>query len=73
MNNKLAQNSAATSTTSWPIASILTIVFVVIKLTETIDWSWWFVLSPLWISAAFTVFILLVIFIALVMYEMFKR
>lgn len=29
---------------------LLTIVFVVLKLTGHIDWSWWWVLSPLWIS-----------------------
>jgi Flp pilus assembly protein TadB len=26
------------------------ITFVVLKLTGVIDWSWWWVLSPLWIS-----------------------
>ena len=30
--------------------TVLTIVFVVLKLTKTIAWSWWWVLSPLWIS-----------------------
>lgn len=29
---------------------LLTIVFIVLKLTDTIDWSWWWVLSPLWIG-----------------------
>ena len=28
----------------------LTIVFVTLKLTNHIDWSWWWVLSPLWIN-----------------------
>lgn len=31
---------------------LLTIVFIVLKLTHVIDWSWWWVLSPLWISGA---------------------
>lgn len=26
----------------------LTLIFVVCKLFEVIDWSWWWVLSPLW-------------------------
>ena len=30
---------------------LLTIVFIVLKLTGFITWSWWWVLSPLWISA----------------------
>ena len=28
-----------------------TIVFITLKLTGYIDWSWWWVLSPMWISA----------------------
>lgn len=29
---------------------LLTIVFIILKLTDVIDWSWWWVLSPIWIS-----------------------
>lgn len=31
---------------------LLTIAFVVLKLTHYIDWSWWWVLSPVWIPLA---------------------
>jgi hypothetical protein len=31
---------------------LLTIVFITLKLTHVIAWSWWWVLSPLWISVA---------------------
>ena len=31
------------------ISGVLFIVFLVLKLTETIDWSWWWVTAPLWI------------------------
>lgn len=31
------------------IGTLLFIVFFILKLTETIDWSWWWVTSPLWI------------------------
>lgn len=30
---------------------LLTIAFVVLKLCEIINWSWWWVISPIWISA----------------------
>lgn len=30
---------------------LLTILFVGLKLTNFIDWSWWWVLSPIWIAA----------------------
>lgn len=28
---------------------VVFIVFMILKLTGDIDWSWWWVLSPLWI------------------------
>jgi MFS family permease len=28
---------------------LLTVAFIVLKLTKVIDWSWWWVLSPFWI------------------------
>ena len=37
---------------------VLTIVFIVLKLCEVINWSWWRVLSPLWITATVVVAIL---------------
>ena len=30
---------------------LLTIVFIALKLLKVINWSWWWVLSPLWILA----------------------
>jgi hypothetical protein len=44
---------------------LLTVAFIVLKLTHFIDWSWWWVLSPLWIGAALAlVFIAVVLVIA---------
>ena len=34
------------------IGMVLFIVFLVLKLTGTINWSWWWVTSPLWIPFA---------------------
>ena len=31
------------------LGTVLTMIFVVLKLTNYINWSWWWVLSPLWI------------------------
>ena len=38
------------SGTGIEIPTVLTIVFIVLKLTGNITWSWWWVLSPLWIA-----------------------
>lgn len=40
---------------------LLTIVFIVLKLTHVIEWSWLWVLSPIWIPIAIVLFIILVI------------
>lgn len=32
------------------LSSVLTIIFVVLKLVGVINWSWWWVLSPAWIG-----------------------
>ncbi len=34
------------------LTAVLFIVFLVLKLTGNIDWSWWWVTSPLWIPFA---------------------
>ena len=38
--------------TGWSTSFLLFVVFLVLKLTDTIDWSWWWVTSPLWIPFA---------------------
>ena len=42
---------------------LLTIVFITLKLTGYITWSWWWVLAPMWMPLA----IILPIFIILVL------
>ena len=47
--------------------SILTLIFIVLKLTHYIDWSWLWVLSPLWIPIAIILVILVIGCIAAVL------
>ena len=37
------------------IVSLLGVVFIVLKLTDVIDWSWWWVTSPFWINVVLAV------------------
>ena len=39
--------------------TVLTIVFIILKLTNVITWSWWWVLSPLWIPWVIILFVIL--------------
>ena len=47
---------------------LLTILFIGLKLTGVIDWTWWWVLSPLWISGiiGFVVLVLMFLIVALI-------
>jgi hypothetical protein len=45
------------------ISTILLIIFIVLKLTGNIDWSWWWVLSPLWIPIVLSLIIILFTFL----------
>ncbi len=49
------------------ILTILFVVFLVLKLTGNIDWSWWWVTSPLWLPLAMLIgFVALVITIGII-------
>lgn len=40
---------------------LLFILFLILKLTGVIDWSWWWVTAPLWIPLGLAVLILIVL------------
>lgn len=44
--------SESSTSSGFSFEFVLFVVFLVLKLTGTIDWSWWWVTSPLWISFA---------------------
>jgi len=43
------------------LSPIIVFTPIVLKLTGVIDWSWWWVLSPLWISGILLALVLLVV------------
>ena len=45
------------------LSSVLFIVFLVLKLTHVIDWSWVWVFAPLWIGWLIIAVILVAVFI----------
>lgn len=40
---------------------LLTILFIALKLTGVITWSWWWVLSPLWLPLVIVVAIIAIV------------
>ncbi len=55
------------------IGMVLFIVFLVLKLTGTIDWSWWWVTSPLWIPFAAAAVILGIVGVIAMIIEYFSK
>lgn len=42
---------------------LLTILFIGLKLGNVIDWSWWWVFSPMWVSWLIIIFAFIVVLI----------
>lgn len=50
---------SSSSSSGIGFAGTLTIAFIVLKLTGYIDWSWWWVWSPMWISTIIGILIII--------------
>jgi len=48
------------------IFGLMFLIFMVLKLTGHIGWSWFWVTAPLWMPISFMVLILLIIFVAFI-------
>lgn len=51
-------------------ATLLQTVFIVLKLCKVINWSWWWVLSPIWISIAIALIYILICLVLGIIVEM---
>jgi hypothetical protein len=55
--------SDSTSSGGIGFGGALTVLFIGLKLTNYISWSWWWVLSPLWIGFIIAMIIILLVLI----------
>lgn len=64
----MANNNSSTQSGGIGFFGLLAIVFITLKLTGYITWSWWWVLAPLWGPAAvvLVIFLIVVLIAALV-------
>lgn len=53
--------------------SLLTVAFIVLKLCHVINWSWWWVLSPIWIPILVVLAIGIIVFVGWVVIRIFKK
>jgi hypothetical protein len=63
INNNSSSTSRASASGGIGFIGLLTIAFIVLKLCHIIEWSWLWVLSPLWITGGLVVLILIVLLI----------
>lgn len=56
----MSKKEKASSNKGVGFAGLLTIAFIVLKLVGVITWSWVWVLSPIWISIALAVLLIIV-------------
>ena len=64
MSNKTTNTSSGIG-----FVGLLTIAFIVLKLTKVINWNWVWVLSPLWISfSMFLSIIVICIMVGIIIY-----
>ena len=56
-------NNEKTTSTGLSASTVLTLIFVTLKLCSVIDWSWWWVLAPTWISLGITLVLCIIVII----------
>ena len=56
-------SNSKTPVVQFPLLGILGLIFITLKLTGHITWSWLWVLSPFWIPFAIFAVIFLIVFI----------
>lgn len=57
----MEKNNSNISIGGVSFSGLLTILFIGLKLVRVINWSWWWVLSPLWIEAALLIIVICVV------------
>jgi hypothetical protein len=65
-------SSSSSSSGGIGLSGLLTVLFVGLKLTGHITWSWWWVLSPIWISALIAIAIITILLIVAIVAGVFK-
>jgi hypothetical protein len=53
--------SSNNSSSGIGITGLLFVAFVVLKLTNVIDWSWWWITAPIWLPVVIVLAFLIVV------------
>ena len=64
LENNMTNSSGSSSSGGIGFFGLLGILFIALKLTGYINWSWWIVLSPIWGSVLIGIFFVILIWLA---------
>ena len=63
MRDRFRDNWDGANHVSLGFLDVLTLVFITLKLTDVINWSWWAVLSPIWVQLVLIIITVIVLLI----------
>jgi hypothetical protein len=63
--------ASKSSSSGISLTGVLFVLFLVLKLTGNIDWSWWWVTSPLWIPVALAFSFLIILMFSVILLMVF--
>ncbi|OKA07064.1 hypothetical protein BS618_32975 [Rhodococcus erythropolis] len=73
MSTRYSSSSSSSSSGGIGFVGLLTIVFITLKLLNVINWSWWWVVSPIWITASLVIITVVLGCIGYLIYRALRR
>lgn len=68
-----SNEKATTVVSGMGFLDALFLVFLVLKLTKVIDWSWWWITAPLWGQVALTITAFVVVIVILIVFRIVDK
>lgn len=69
----MSSSSNKSSSGGVGVCTVVGIVFLILKLTGLIDWSWWWVLAPFWIPIAGVITFIIIALLVKLIQHLFER
>lgn len=66
-------SNGATRSGGIGLGGLLTVLFTYLKLTNQIDWSWWWVTSPIWIPISVVLSLIVIALIGSLTVALLKK
>ena len=68
----MSDNKTTARTSGISFMTVLFFIFLILKLTGTIGWSWWWITAPLWGGLALFLLVILIAAIVALLYVIFR-